>query len=158
MTPSFIARRIAIRTAHKLWSRRLPLAGWSALLLALAVYQGAPGAMAAVGISSRVEVAGVQAGQDCADVLMEAIVSRRATVARAAYQCMGPSLTQAMNEDEFVTQLRSRPAAAGQRAARVGDYPTEEGGRIVYFAMKAAGSTVGYMVYLDNLGKVSKIE
>ncbi len=42
--------------------------------------------------------------------------------------------------------------------SRVGDYRTQAGGSMVYYAVDTNGQSVGYIVYVGQSGKVLRIE
>jgi hypothetical protein len=71
---------------------------------------------------------------------------------------MDTSFQQRVPEDTFVQQIQSQALPNVNKVARVGDYPTQSGGSMVYYAVDANGQSVGYIVYLGQDGKVLRIE
>jgi hypothetical protein len=47
---------------------------------------------------------------------------------------------------------------AHTQVSRVGDQKTKDGGRIVFFTVEQQDTAVGYIVYLDPIGKVIRVE
>jgi hypothetical protein len=77
--------------------------------------------------------------------------------AHAAYACLGTPM-RSTGEDQFVSEMHSRAMPTG-KFDRVGDRATSDGGRIVFYMVQGGnGPAVGYIVYLDNSGKVIKVE
>jgi hypothetical protein len=98
------------------------------------------------------------ASNDCADTTMAAIANKSSDAAQQAYQCMDPSFQQRVPEDTFVQQIQAQTPPDVNSVARVGDYHTESGGSMVYYALNTNGQSVGYIVYLGQDGKVLKVE
>jgi hypothetical protein len=61
-------------------------------------------------------------------------------------------------EEAFVQTLHQRGEMPKGTVNRVGDQPTPDGGRIVFYTLQAQGTAVGYIVYLNQQGLVEKIE
>jgi hypothetical protein len=89
---------------------------------------------------------------------MAAIANKSPNAAQQAYQCMDPSFQQRVPEETFLQQLQTQALPDVSKIARVGDYTTPGGGQMVYYAVDANGQSIGYIVYLGQDGKVSKIE
>ena len=143
MSLPFILSRIAVRTGVALWRHRLAVTGAAVLVAALGIYE-----MSFAGPS-------VVSG-DCADTTMAAVTRVDDATARAAYACLGPSM-RSTSEDQFVSGMRQRALAHAQ-VSRVAEQRTGDGGRIVFFTVENQGTAVGYIVYLDARGKVTKVE
>jgi hypothetical protein len=95
---------------------------------------------------------------DCADTAMVALTHVSDSSARAAYACLGPGM-RTTSEDQFVTTMQQRSPGDGGEASRVADRHTPDGGKIVFFTVSAGDMpSVGYIIYLDPNGKVSKVE
>jgi hypothetical protein len=140
----FILARIAARTGVAMWRHRLAFLGATLLVAAFGLYQ-----MTFAGPS-------VTNG-DCADTAMAAVTKSDDAAAHAAYACLGPGLRNT-SEDQFVANLHQRDAAHAQ-ANRVAEHRTSDGGRIVFYIVQAQGGpAVGYIVYLDAQGRISKVE
>jgi hypothetical protein len=140
----FVLGRIGIRTGAALWRHRLTMLVGVFALAALGVYQ--------VTFAGPSTTAG-----DCADTAMAAVTHIDDATARAAYACLGPDM-RTTSEDQFVAGMRQR-ATPNARADRVADRRTANGGRIVFFTVHAMpGPDVGYIVYLDEDGKIAKVE
>jgi hypothetical protein len=140
----FVFGRVAVRAGVALWRHRLGLIVAAVIVAAFSAYQ--------------LTFAGpnVPAGGDCADTAMAALTHENDTTARAAYDCLGPDM-RTSSEDEFVASLQQRPPITGT-ADRVADKDTPTG-KIVFFTVSANNmSPVGYIVYLDQAGKVAKVE
>lgn len=136
--------RIALRTGVALWRQRLGLIAAALAITAFSAYQ-----LTFAGWS-------VTNG-DCADTAMAALTNVTDSSARAAYACLGPGM-RTTTEDAFVTSMRQRATAAGQ-ANRVADRRSPDGGKIVFFTVSATDmASVGYIVYLDSQGRVTKVE
>ena len=95
---------------------------------------------------------------DCADTAMAAVTRADDATARAAYACLGPGM-RSTTEDQFVASLHQRlqDVPHGQ-VIRIAEQRTSDGGRIVFFTVQGQGPAVGYIVYLDAHGKVTKVE
>ena len=88
---------------------------------------------------------------------MAALTRVNDTTARAAYACLGASM-RTTSEDQFVQTMQQRAITTGQ-ANRVADRQTPDGGKIVFFTVSATNlPAVGYIVYLDQQGKIIKVE
>ena len=62
------------------------------------------------------------------------------------------------SEDQFVASLQERGGVQGGQADRVADKDTPTG-KIVFFTVSASRmAPVGYIVYLDEDGKVARVE
>jgi hypothetical protein len=57
-----------------------------------------------------------------------------------------------------VQQLQTQALPNVSAVSRVGDYHTQAGGSMVYYAVDANGQSIGYIVYLGQDGKVLRIE
>jgi hypothetical protein len=135
-----------MRLGVGLWRHRLGLIVAGLVVVAFGAYQ-----FTFAGPS------GAAAGADCADTAMRALTHVSDTTARAAYDCLGPDMRQG-SEDQFVAAMTQRSAGDGQ-ADRVADRHTPDGGKIVFYTVSAGNMpAVGYIVYLDSDGKVSKVE
>ena len=143
MSLPFILSRIAVRTGLALWRHRLAVIGASLLVGGFSVYE-----MTFAGPSV--------VNGDCADTTMAAVTRVDDDTARAAYACLGPAMRNT-SEDQFVAGMRQRAIAHAQ-ASRVAEQRTGDGGRIVFYTVQNQGTAVGYIVYLDAHGKVSKVE
>jgi hypothetical protein len=140
----FILGRVGARTAAAIWRQRLLIVAAALIVGAFSVYE-----LSFAGPSV--------ASGDCADTAMTAVTHVDESTARAAYACLGPSM-RTTSEDQFVAGMRSRSVPSGQ-FDRVADKRTPDGGRIVFFTVYAGEApTVGYIVYLDADGKISKVE
>jgi hypothetical protein len=71
---------------------------------------------------------------------------------------MDTTFQQRVPEAEFVRQMQSQKLPTVSNVARVGDYKTAAGGKMVYFAVDGGAQSVGYIVYLGQDGKVLRIE
>lgn len=136
-----------MRLGVGLWRHRLGLIVAGLVVVAFSAYEftfaGPSGA--------------VVAGVDCADTAMIALTHVSDANARAAYDCLGPGMRTA-SEDQFVAAMTERAAGDGQ-ADRVADRHTPDGGKIVFYTVSAGDMpSVGYIVYLDPDGKVMKVE
>ena len=143
MPLSFVLARIAARTGAAVWRHRFGWFGAALCIGALAAYE-----LAAAGPS--------QAPGDCADTAMAAVTSDDDAAARAAYNCLGPGLRNT-SEDAWVASMRHRAIQRAQ-VNRVGDQPSKDGGRIVFFTVDQQDQSIGYIVYLDPRGKVRAVE
>jgi hypothetical protein len=155
VTASAVLGRVAARTGAGIWRHR------GGVLLALALVAAGVGYMA-FGSSSLMPAAlGSGAGSastDCADTAMAAIADKSPTAAQRAYQCMDPSFQQRVPEQTFVQQLQAQALPNVSTVSRVGDYHSQTGGSMVYYAVDANGQSIGYIVYLAQSGKVLRIE
>jgi hypothetical protein len=61
------------------------------------------------------------------------------------------------SEDQFVAGMHQRDNPRG-RFNRVGDQRTPDGGHIVFYTVEQQGQAVGYIVYLNAQGKVTRVE
>ncbi|MBV9577687.1 MAG: hypothetical protein JO057_03750 [Chloroflexi bacterium] len=158
MTAPSVARRVVARAGVGLWRQR------GGLLIGLAIIAGVTGYMALGSSlpSPTAAAAGTStspaASTDCADTAMAAIANKSSGAAQQAYQCMDPAFQQRVPEETFVQQMQTQTPADVNSVARVGDYHTQAGGSMVYYAVNANGQSVGYIVYLGQDGKVLKIE
>jgi hypothetical protein len=140
----FILGRVGARTAVALWRQRFVIAGACLVVGAFSLYE-----LSFAGPS-------VTTG-DCADTAMAAVTHVDESTARAAYACLGASM-RTTSEDQFVDGMRSRSVPTGV-FDRVADKRTSDGGRIVFYTVHAGQApAVGYIVYLDAEGKISKVE
>ena len=89
---------------------------------------------------------------------MAAVADKSPNAAVRAYQCMDPTFQQRVPEAEFVRQMQTQQMPSIDKLARVGDYKTAGGGTLVYYALDGGGTSIGYIVYLGQDGKVLKIE
>jgi hypothetical protein len=156
VTAPTLARRVAARAGVGLWRQR------GGVLVGLAIIAAATGYMAFSATEGTPAVASTNAtaaaSNDCADTAMAAIANKSTGSAQQAYQCMDPTFQQRVPEDTFVQQLDAQTPPDVNSVARVGDYHTETGGSMVYYAVNTSGQSVGYIVYLGQDGKVLKIE
>jgi hypothetical protein len=144
MGVSYIVTRIVARLGVALWRHKLV---WLLAVLSvgvLSVYQ-----------SSYAGPGSTPTG-DCADTAMAAVTQVDDQAARAAYRCLVPSMRNT-SEDAFVAGMHERALPRG-RASRIGDQPTRDGGRIVFYLVAQQGEDVGYMVYLNAAGQVIRVE
>jgi hypothetical protein len=148
MAASTILGRIASRTGVALWRNRFAWLTCLVVLAGLGLYQLGFAGAATPSPSSTT---------DCADTTMQAVSRVDDSVARAAYDCMGPTMRQG-DEQEFVQALHARGDMPSGHVDRVGDKRQSDGSRIVFYTVEAGGTAVGYIVYLDSNGKVEKIE
>lgn len=126
-----------------MWRHRLGVIVASLIVVAFGTYGLTPGSPSAT------------AG-DCADTAMAALTHTSDATARAAYDCLGPSM-RTTTEDQFVASMQQRSAPQGQ-ADRVADKQTPTG-KIVFFTVSTSTTQpVGYIVYLDPEGKVTGVE
>jgi len=140
---SFILARIAARTGVAVWRHRFGILGAFVVVGALGLYQ------LTYAIPS-------VANGDCADMTMAAVTSADDQAAHAAYACLGPGMRNA-TEEQFVAGMQRRDIKRGH-ANRVGDQRTPDGGHIVFYTVEQQGQAVGYIVYLNQQGKVVKVE
>ncbi len=156
--PSMV-RRVAARAGVGMWRQRGGILVGLALIAAVTGYM-ALGALGENPLAAGAAGAGPAAGpsSDCADTAMAAIANKAPGAAQSAYQCMDPSFQQRVPEQTFVQQMQSQELPNVNKVARVGDYPTQSGGSMVYYAVDANGQSIGYIVYLGQDGKVLRIE
>jgi hypothetical protein len=146
MPVPFLFGRVALRAGVALWRHRLGLIVAVVIVAAFGAYE----------LTFAGPNLATTTGGDCADTAMAALTHVDDATARAAYNCLGPSM-RTSSEDDFVTSLQQRPAAEGQ-ADRVADKQTPAG-KIVFFTVSANDMPpVGYIVYLDQDGKIAKVE
>src|SRR5579872_1681113 len=153
----FLLRRVAARAGAGMWRHR------GGVLLAAVATAAIGGFVALNPISANIPLAlgGGSAGiasSDCADTAMAAIADKSPNAAQNAYQCMDPAFQQRVPEQAFVQQIQTQSLSNVMNVARVGDYKTQAGGSMVYYAVDANGQSVGYIVYLGQDGKVLRIE
>ena len=79
-------------------------------------------------------------------------------VAQRAYACMESAYQERVSEAEFTRMMSAQAQPNIERVARVGEYQVPAGGSIVYYALDGGGGSAGYIVYLDQSGKVRRIE
>lgn len=140
-----ILARIAARTGVAIWRHRIAWLGAGLLVAAFSLYE-----MSFAGPSV--------VNGDCADTAMAAVTSGDDAAAHAAYACLGPGMRNS-SEDQFVASLRQRLRDVPRsHVSRVAEQRTAGGGRIVFFTVEGQGPAVGYIVYLDPQGKVTKVE
>ena len=149
-----VLNRVAARTGAGIWRHR------GGVLLALALTAAGAGYIAFGSPTPALVSAelGSTASSDCADTAMAAVADKSPTAAQSAYQCMDPSFQQRVPEQTFVQQLQSQALPNVSTVSRVGDYHSQTGGEMVYYAVDANGQSVGYIVYLGQDGKVLRIE
>jgi hypothetical protein len=144
MSWPFVLGRVAIRAGVALWRQRIALIVAGLVVIAFGAYS-----MTFAGPSV--------ANGDCADTAMQALTHVNDASARAAYACLGPTM-RTTSEDQFVATMQQRAISSGQ-ASRIADRHTSDGGKIVFFTVSAGNlPSVGYIVYLDPEGKISKVE
>lgn len=142
-SPSILGR-VAVRTGLALWRHRVQV-------LALGLVVGGLGAtMASAAVPPPVG--------DCADVTMRAVSVRTPEAARMAYGCLDRGFASRVNQEQFVGMIRNRESQGAEQAMRVAEHRVPNGGRIVFYVMNSPSASVGYVVYLDNDGKVTRIE
>src|ERR1051326_2381385 len=151
-TTSAVLRRVAVRTGAGIWRHR------GGVLLALFVTAVSAGYMAFGSASLPALGAGSGSATDCADTATTAIADKSPAAAQRAYQCMDPSFQQRVNEQTFVQQVQAQALPNVSNVSRVGDYRSQAGGSMVYYAVDANGQSVGYIVYVGQSGKVLRIE
>ena len=94
---------------------------------------------------------------DCADVAMTAVTHSDDASARAAYACLGAGM-RTSSEDAFVAGMRQNGVPDSQ-FDRVAEKRLADGSRVVFYTVEGAGSPpMGYIVYLDKQGKISRVE
>jgi hypothetical protein len=143
MRLSFVLARVTSRTGIAIWRHR-----FVALIAAMAV--------GALGLYELTYArAGVPVG-DCADATMASMTTSTEDAARAAYACLSPRL-RSSTEAAWIADMQQRQTPRG-RVSRIGDQPTQDGGRVVFFLVVTPGQDVGYIVYLDPMGKVKTVE
>jgi hypothetical protein len=152
-----MVRHVAARAGAGMWRQR------GGILVGLALIAAVTGYMA-VGTTAGNPLAAAASGGtaapsgDCADTAMAAIANKSPGAAQSAYECMDPSFQQRVPEQTFVQQMQSQELPNVNKVARVGDYPTQSGGSMVYYAVDTNGQSIGYIVYLGQDGKVLRIE
>jgi hypothetical protein len=151
-TTSAVLRRVAARAGVGIWHHR------GGVLVGLFLTAAVSAYMAFGGASQLPLAAGASASTDCADTAMAAIADKSPSAAQRAYQCMDPSFQQRVSEQTFVQQLQAQALPNVSNVARVGDYRSQTGGSMVYYAVDANGQSVGYIVYVGQSGKVLRIE
>ncbi len=145
MQTPFLLGRVAARTGAALWRHRLGLIAAGVLV----VGAGALEMTSAGPIQTSPDV-------DCADTAMAALTQTSDATARAAYNCLGPGM-RTSNEDQFVAAMQQH-AAADAQADRIADKRTPSG-KIVFFTVSGGGvEPVGFIVYLDEEGKIDRVE
>jgi hypothetical protein len=150
----YVLGRVGARAAAGIWRNRVGTL--FALVLMVAV-----GSYAALTWSGAIAspVASQSASTDCADTAMAAITNKSTAAAQRAYQCMDPSFQQRVPEAQFVSQMMAQQTPSTAKLARVGEYQNStNGSTLVYFALDGGNQSVGYIVYLNNNGKVLRIE
>lgn len=155
VSASAVLGRVAARTGAGIWRHR------GGVLLALALVAAGVGYMAFSNSSLMPAALGSNLGpgsSDCADTAMAAIADKSPNAAQRAYQCMDPSFQQRVPEQMFVQQLQAQALPNVSTVSRVGDYHSQTGGSMVYYAVDANGQSIGYIVYLGESGKVLRIE
>ena len=141
-TPRILSRIVA-RTGVAIWRHRIAWGTAAVIAGGLALY-----GMTYAGPSV--------VNGDCADTTMMAVTQVNDQIARAAYACLGPQMRQT-SEDQFVSSLHQRDMPHG-KLNRIAEQHTPDGGRIVFFTVEGQGTAVGYIVYLDPRGRVTKVE
>jgi hypothetical protein len=145
MSMPFLLGRVAARIGVALWRHRLGLIAVGLLVAGASAYE-----LTSAGASESTT------GEDCADMAMAALTRTTDATARAAYDCLGPSM-RTTNEDQFVASLQ-RHATPQAQADRVADKQTPSG-KIVFYTVSGLGADpVGYIVYLDQNGKIDRVE
>jgi hypothetical protein len=152
-----LARRVAGRMSVGLWRQRGGVLVGLAAIAAITGYM-ALGTMGEGPLAAAANGSSVGASTDCADTAMAAIADKSAGAAQQAYQCMDPTFQTRVPEQTFVQQMDSQALPNVDNVARVGDYHTQGGGSMVYYAVDSNGQSVGYIVYLGQDGKILKIE
>jgi len=154
-TTSTVLRHVAARTRVGLWRQR------GGILLGLALIAGMAGYMALGAIDSTTLAAGnspaAAASSDCADTAMAALADKSSTAVQQAYQCMDTTFQQSVPEQTFVDQIQAQKLPEASSVTRVGDFHTQSGGSMVYYAVGANDQGVGYVVYVGPDGKIVKI-
>lgn len=146
MPVPYLLQRVAVRTGVAVWRHRLGLIIASLLVAGVGTYR-----------LTYVSAPSVSGGGDCADTAMVALTHTSEATARAAYNCLGPDM-RTTSEDQFVASLQERGGVQGGQADRVADKDTPTG-KIVFFTVSASRmAPVGYIVYLDEDGKVARVE
>jgi hypothetical protein len=154
LSTSAVLHRVAARTGAGIWRHR------GGVLLALALTAAGVGYISFGGPTPAPLGAalGSSGSSDCADTAMAAVADKSPTAAQSAYQCMDPSFQQRVPEQAFVQQLQTQALPNVSNVSRVGDYHSQSGGSMVYYAVDANGQDIGYIVYLGQDGKVLRIE
>ena len=143
MPMPLLLTRVAVRSGVALWRHRLGLIVAALIVAGFAAFGLTPAAPGAT-------------NADCADAAMAALTHASDATARAAYDCLGPTM-RTTSEDQFVASMQQRAASDGQ-ADRVADKQTQAG-KIVFFTVSTSATPpVGYIVYLDPDGKISRVE
>jgi hypothetical protein len=152
VTAPTIVRRVAARAGASMWRAR------GGILIGLVLVAGITGylALGATGSSPLPVAVGQSAApsSDCADTAMAAIADKSPNAAQRAYACMDASFQQRVPEQTFVQQTLPNV----DNVSRVGDYHSQGGGSMVYYAVDTNGQSIGYIVYLGQDGKVMRIE
>lgn len=151
--------RIALRMARGLWRGRKQVA----LSIGALVLGGFVVATSGGALDTPVASTDGANGQDqvaCADATMTALVNNTPATVQQAYQCLAPSFQQRVSEQQFASQLPATGASGSPTAklARIGTYQQPDGSTIVYYALQSGGQAAGYVVYLDQQGRVVKVE
>jgi hypothetical protein len=148
--------RVAARAGLGIWRHRGGILVSAVVSAALVGYVAVSG----MGIDPVASLTSVttSANSDCADTAMAALTSKSPAATQSAYQCMDTSFQQRVTEQAFVQQMQQQRTPSVDKLNRVGDYHSPAGGTMVYYALDAAGQSVGYIVYLGRDGKVLKIE
>jgi len=131
------------------------------VLLAVVVTVGMGAYLLVAGTATGVQALSASAARqegDCADTAILAISNHQADLSQRAYACMDATYQQRVSEPEFVSQMNQQATPNIERVARVGKYQSATGGTIVYFALEGGGESAGYIVYLDESGRVRRIE
>ncbi len=154
-----VGRRIAYRMARGLWRGRKQVAlSLGALAIGGFVVATSGGALEAPATST--DSATGQGQVACADATMSALVDNTPATVQQAYQCLAPSFQQRVSEQQFASQLPATGASGSPSAklARIGTYQQPDGSTIVYYALQSGDQAAGYVVYLDQQGRVVKVE
>jgi hypothetical protein len=158
-SPAHVLGRVLARTGVGLWQRKGTLLLGAVTVAAL----GTVGVLSGAATStSAAQPAPLDSGTACADAAIAAIAQKTSTTVQQAYDCMEPSFQQRVPETQFAAQFggaQAQPSTtAAPKAARVADYHGADGGQMVYYALSTGDQSVGYIVYLDAQGKISKVE
>jgi hypothetical protein len=155
--------RIVARTGVGLWQRKGTLLVGAATVAALGAVVTFAGIAPTPASTAPVAAAGGgPSGTACADAAIAAIAEKTSDSVQQAYNCMEPSFQQRVPEAQFAQQFGSQtpatPDASSAKTSRVADYPNQDGGQLVYYALSNGDQSVGYIVYLDAQGKIAKVE
>jgi hypothetical protein len=149
---SSVPRRVLDRTVHGIWRQKTSLLLYSGVVAAMVGYLSL-----AAPNSPPTHAQTVPAAPDCADAVVAAVVGQSTSPVQQAYQCMGPDLQQRVFQDGIANQYRTIASAGVSMVTRVGTHDSENGAKLVYYAVDAGGQSVSFVVQLSPDGKVTDI-